>query len=386
MNPLVPLLLALSAAQDETPVRVAWRDGLHFKTDDGSFQATLGGRVLAHTRVLLDRPDAGRTSPDTLYLRQARIDFQGRFHKVFDFRLYLDFPTGASAVAGTVQDAYLGWSRWPELTVKIGQLKEPFSQEQATTLRAIDFVERSVLDRLAPGRDLGVLVSGKAALLEYDLGAFNGVGRSVVDNNDEKDLAARLRVAPFHGLRFGVSGTVGDVDGGSFNLLDLTTTELQIQFLDATAGEVDGRRTRFGAELTWLWESIGLRAEWVRRRDRVSEEGIGARAWNASATWLLTGETKTLEARIVPQGEWGALELAVRAAGLRIDEEVFAAGIATPAGNAGRVTTFTLGLNWFVTRNVRISPNFVLEKFSEEITAHAEDAFKGGLLRFQIDF
>jgi phosphate-selective porin OprO and OprP len=378
----------------DVPITLSWRDGIQFKADDGNFQATLGGRVLAHYRTIFDRPDAARTSPDTLYLRQARIDFQGKLYKEFDFRLYLDFPTGTAATAGTIQDVYLGWSRLPEFTVKIGQFKQPMSQEQTTTLRATDFVERSVLDRLVPARELGILFAGKIGLFEYELSAFHGSGRSLPDNNDEKDVAARVRVAPFEGFRLGVSATAGDVDSGAAGtLLDLSTTELQIQFLDATAGTVDGLRTRIGAELTWLWESFGLRAEWVRRTDRVNEEDVDAAAWNASLTWLLTGENKTLEARIVPKnsfdpssGAWGAFELAVRAAGLAIDDEIFDAGVAAAAGNANRVTTVTVGINWYLTRNVRISPNVVLEKFNEEITSHDEDTFHGVLVRFQIDF
>ncbi|HEX7897299.1 MAG TPA: porin [Planctomycetota bacterium] len=381
----------------DVPITLSWRDGLQFKADDGNFQATLGGRVLAHYRTIFDRPDNGaRTNPDTLYLRQARIDFQGKLYKEFDFRLYLDFPTGAAAVAGTVQDAYLGWSRHPEFTVKVGQFKVPFSQEQTTTLRATDFVERTVLDRLAPGRDLGVLFSGKIGAFEYEVGAFDGAGRAVVDNNDEKDVAARFRVTPIDGLRLGVAGTFGDVDSGSFNALDLTTTELQIQFLDATAGVVDGKRTRIGAELTFLRESFGLRAEWVRRTDTVTqgtldEDDVDATAWYAGVSWLLTGEKKTLEARIVPKssfadGGWGAFELAVRAAGLSIDDEIFSAGVAPAAGNADKVTTFTVGINWYLTRNVRISPNFVVEKFNEEIAPNDKDRFHGALVRFQIDF
>ena len=46
--------------------------------------------------------------------------------------------------------------------------------------------------------------------------------------------------------------------------------------------------------------------------------------------------------------------------------------------------TFTVGINGYLTRNLRISPNFVLEKFNEEIAG--EDRFIGALVRFQIDF
>jgi phosphate-selective porin OprO/OprP len=412
LHSLHALTFLLAQAQQpappgEPPVSVIYKDGLQFKTDD--FQATINGRLLAHYRTIFDRPDfpVERTSPDTLFLRQARIDVNVKLYREFDARFYFDFPTGTpNSVTGTLQDGYVGWSRWPEFTVRIGQFKEPFSQEQTTTLRATDFVERSVLDRLVPGRDLGISFAGKlgGGFLEYDLGAYNGNGRSVPDANDEKDVAARIRLAPLPGLRLGVAGTVGDVDttslaGATNTALDLTSTELAIKFLDTTAGVADGLRTRLGLELTWLYESFGLRAEYVRKTDTLSngaaldEEELVSQAAYVSLTWLLTGEKKPLEARVVPlhpfnpsNGDWGAFELAVRAAGLEVDPDWIDGGLAAAAGNADRVDTFTAGINWYLTPHVRISPNFIVERYNESLTAHGEDTFFGGLVRFQVDF
>jgi phosphate-selective porin OprO and OprP len=419
------LMLALFAQEkaeakpkDGLPLSLSYKDGVWFKADDGSFTAVLNGRILAHYRSIFDRPDdlpasagANRTQPDSLFLRQARIDLQGTIAKQFEFRLYLDFPTGqqsntgtaASSVTGTIQDAYLGWRPSSDFGVRIGQFKEPFSQEQTTSLRATDFVERSILDRLAPGRELGVMFHGKpfGGVLEYEIGAFNGGGRAVNDNNDQKEAAARIRVNPLPGLRLGVAGTIGDLDRSptaaqTGDPLDLTSTELTVKFLDVGGGAVvDGNRSRVGLELTWLYEFLGLRAEWARRSDTLSSGSrIPVTAYNVSLTALLTGEKKVLEDRIVPknpfdlEGGWGAFELAVRFAALRVDDEVLAFG-ASASPNANAVRTTSGGVNWYLTRNFRISPDAVFERYNRDIGfagGRTERSFQGFLIRFQLDF
>jgi phosphate-selective porin OprO and OprP len=417
--------------KDGLPLSLSYNDGIWFKTDDGKFTAVLNGRLLAHYRAILDRPDdnpasagANRTQPDSLFFRQARIDLTGTFMKQFEYRIYLDFATGQqsstgtapSSSTGTVQDAFLGWRPSPDFGIRIGQFKEPFSQEQTTTLRATDFAERSILDRLVPARDLGVMIHGKPfdGILEYELGAFNGAGRAVADNNDEKEAVGRLRVSPFKrseegslvkGVRFGVAGTIGDLDASSAattgDPLDLTSTELGIKFLDAgPAAVVDGRRSRIGLEFTWLYEFLGLRAEWVRRTDTLitgpgSTNRIPMKAYSVSLTALLTGEKKTLEDRIVPdnpfdlEGGWGAFELAARYAALRADDDVLALGASAASPNANAVQVISAGVNWYLTRNVRITPDFIYERYNRDIgfaNGVRERTFKGFLVRFQIDF
>jgi phosphate-selective porin OprO and OprP len=400
------------------PVSLSYKDGLWFKTDDSNFTAVLNGRLIALYRTVFDHPDdtppsagAARIQPDTLFLRQARIDLQGTAFKQFEYRLYLDFPTGqqsntgtaASSVSGTIQDAYFGWRPSNDFGVRIGQFKEPFSQEQTTTLRATDFSERSVLDRLAPGRELGIMIHGKpfGGVVEYELGGFNGGGRGVGDNNDQKEVAGRLRVSPVQGLRLGVAGTIGGLDPSptaaqTGDPLDLTSTELNVKFLDVGgAAVVDGNRSRIGLEFTWLYEFLGLRAEWARRVDTLATgQHIQTRAYSVSLTALLTGEKKTLEDRIAPlhpfdfDGGWGAFELAVRFAALRVDDDVLAFS-ASASPNANAVRTVTAGVNWYLTRNVRITPDVIFERYNRDIGfagGKTDRGFIGALIRFQIDF
>ena len=317
---MIPLLLLAALQQpadpqpekpkdDATPVTVAYKDGLQFKAADGAFDLTLCGHLMFHYRAVPNRPDdATRTSPDTLLVRQARLELYGAISKDFEYKMVYDFPTAAAAVNGTIQDCYLGWKRWKELSIRVGQFKEPFGQEELIHDPYVDFAERGVSNRLVPQRDLGFMAHGRFGdgLFEYCLGVYNGAGRSVNDTNDEKDVVLRLRTSPIPGLRFGVSATYGDVDTtAAATTGDLVTTELNIMFVDATAGSFDGLRTRLGFELTFIRGPFGIRGEFIRRVDEVDNgafdgEKVTYTGWSVAAAFVLTGEDYPMEARLVP--------------------------------------------------------------------------------------
>lgn len=419
------LCAALSAQDapkpDESPVEVYLKDGLRFRTKDGSFEARIGGRFLGHVRTVFDRPDDDvaapfRSVPNTAFVRQARFEMEGTYAKEWGFKVQTDFGSGGinqtTGVAGgnatgTLRDAFVEWKKHKEFQLRLGQFFEPISQEDMTSTRFIDFVERSPLNRLMPGREIGLQASGMLFddVLSYAVMALNGgallndQGRAVVDREDEKELAVLLRVTPFRnsgqdflkGLRVGVGASVGSVDELGAAGLDLVSTELSILWLDSTAGTFNGRRTRINPQLSWPIGPFCLSAEYLLREDELvdgSLEGeVESSGWYVAASYVLTGEDKKPEARIVPKGDWGAVELAVRFANVTVDNAVDA-GIAVAAGNAEEVSTFTAGVNWWITRYVRVSVNAVVENYDEELDfgTRSEDSIFGLLFRGQVDF
>jgi phosphate-selective porin OprO/OprP len=405
---------------DEFPIEAYWKDGLKFRTKDGNFQAHIGGRVILHGRTVFDRPDDSaaplRTVPDSLFFRETYLEAEGTVYKEFGFKVQSDFRTGTfnqssgagpSSTQGNLKDAYIRWQRWPELRVRLGQFYEPVSQEDQTSFRFIDFAERSVMNRLMVGREIGVEFSGKIedGLLAYGLMFANGnsllgdQGRAVTDREDEKQIAGRLLVKPFVGsesmwlkeLQLGVGGTFEDVDSVPATGFDLTT-ELSALYLDTTApGTFDGRRTRIVPQLSWAIGPALLRAEYLTRRDELDEtfpdEELRSNGWYAYGTWLLTGESKKPETRVAPSGDWGALELAFRVSRVRISHP-FSKGLAGSAGNSDEVTSVTAGVNWWLRRNLRFTLNVVHESFDQdlEFNNRTEDSLVGLIARAQIDF
>jgi phosphate-selective porin OprO/OprP len=85
------------------------------------------------------------------------------------------------------------------LRLRGGQFKVPFSLEELTSDLHIDFVERSLINELVPSYDRGVMAYGniKQGIVSYSLGSFNGTGQNASDNNGDKDVAARMVIAPW---------------------------------------------------------------------------------------------------------------------------------------------------------------------------------------------
>jgi phosphate-selective porin OprO and OprP len=194
--------------QEKSPVDVWFEDGIRFKAKDGSFEGRLGGRFLAHYRDVFDRPQETvgaptmRNVPDTIFVRQARIDLEGTIMKDWGFKVQVDFGSGLynqssgaapSNVTGTLRDGFVEWKKLKEFQIRFGQWLVPLSQEDYSSSRFIDFAERSVMNRLHPGRELSLMFSGTIlensldwyALVTNGQGTLNDGGRNINDSNDQ---------------------------------------------------------------------------------------------------------------------------------------------------------------------------------------------------------
>ncbi len=85
-------------------------------------------------------------------------------------------------------------------------------------------------------------------------------------------------------------------------------------------------------------------------------------AWEVTGQWVLTGEPASLNG-IVPDhpfdlaGGWGAWQLVGRLSGIDIDPMAFQ-GYSDPTLSAGSADSWSLGLNWWLNRNVRFMISF----------------------------
>jgi phosphate-selective porin OprO/OprP len=387
-------------------------DGLRVKTADGNVDLHVGGRFQEHLRAVLDRPDASRTAQDTFFVKAARLKVDGTFFQDYGFQVEGDFPSSSTGPTPTLQASFVEWKRFKEFRLMFGQFKAPISQERLRSALFSDFIENTALTRFVPGYEIGVQAWGQVDLLGYQVAVINGrshldsQGRSRNDDNDEKELVARLTASPLKGLRFGVAGSVAEVDdvaatGAAVTTFDVATYELGVTFFDpgapAAVVNLDGRRTRFSAEASWAVGPVCLRAEYLLRTDEMNigtvEEDVDTKAWSGTLTWILTGEEKSPETRITPaknflEGGWGAVELAARIAGAEIGDEIEDLGVSL-AGQSNEVLSATFGVNWWLTRNLRISANVIREDYKDDITfggGRMEDVLTGFLARFQIDF
>jgi phosphate-selective porin OprO and OprP len=308
------------------------------KSADDNFRLEFGGRLQADYHAGEDgaRTLTGSKLGSQFLVRRARFEVDGRLYRWIGFKIEADFTEGVS-----LKDAYLDLRFFPQLRFRAGQFKVPFSLEELTSSRFIDFVERSMVNELAPARDRGAMVYGDLfdGAMSYSLGGFNGTGEDTNDNNGDKDLAARLAFTPFRasesfwlkGIQFAGNVTWGNQDGSTSaqgRMTARTTNRFRFFAPQTTRGE----RLRYGGDLAWFLGPAALKFEYdVQTNER---EGLGtggsnlddvtATGWYASATYVLTGEEKLRSGNVAPKHPFipvaGKMGLGAWEAGIRYAE------------------------------------------------------------------
>lgn len=114
-----------------------------------------------------------------------------------------------------LQELWFSYKFCPEVQLKLGQFKTPFSIENPISPTKLEMIYPASLAtshmirggshlmmKGASGRDIGVTLYGTLlkGLLQYDLALMNGAGRNNTDDNSQKDFVARLTLNPLKEL------------------------------------------------------------------------------------------------------------------------------------------------------------------------------------------
>jgi len=435
-----------AAAEAKKQPKITVGDGkIEVASADGANSLRLRGLVQADARFYLDDANAAQ---DGFVLRRARLIFEGKFADRFSYVVQPEFA-GSSV---SILDANLNLAVTPEFNVLAGRFKTSVGLEQLQSDSVAFFNERSVATNLAPNRDVGLQLNGLVAdnRLSYQVAVTNGVidgGNSPADSlNNEGDLtlSGRLFATPFindkdsalKGLGFGIAGATGNYQGSIANsgttagtattLLNRYRTDGQQDFFryrtaSATTSTsfdnttlADGTSYVISPQAYFYSGPLGVLAEYFYTGSDVSI-GSGAttnartlhnKAYNLSVGYVLTGEDAGFKG-VVPKtsfnpsaGTWGAFEVVARFAHLDIDNDAFtdpdgagaAASLANPNNAATEVTTYGLGLNWYLSKSVRINTNIFQNNFklapgaspaANTVLADDETAF---ITRLQVSF
>lgn len=225
---------------------------------------------------------------DFFEAKRARLSLAGDATDKVDFKLQVDFAGSRSGLTSAtltpnadplktklstkstnnakplLLDAVIGYKLSSDNRLSIGQFKVPFGWENLTSSTNLDTINRSlVTESLVPGRDtgnqgrdVGVLWSGVRPLdeygarsLEYYLGAFNGSGINVSDDNDRKDPAARLV------WNFGPSNA-----------------HLGVSYFNGAVGANSAVHTRTGTELVYVLGPYALKSEYIWGKDSTTNK------------------------------------------------------------------------------------------------------------------
>jgi phosphate-selective porin OprO/OprP len=392
-----------AVAGEQAPPKVtAGPEGFVLQSSSGDYRLQLRGYVQFDGRFFSG--DTGALAVDTFVLRRVRPIFAGTVGRHFEFQIMPDFGVGTTVL----QDAWLDVNYSPKARVRVGKFKSPVGLERLQSATALTFVERAYPTALVPNRDVGMMLHGDLAggVLAYAAGVFNGApdGGSVdLDLADGKDVAGRLFLSPFKqgqsvlkDLGFGIAGTTGKQTGA----LPAYRSGGQVSLLTLVQGiTADGTRSRLSPQLSFYSGRFGLLAEyawsesWVKKASTGTRARFSGEAWQATATFTLTGEkasysgVRPSEAFEPGKRKWGALELAGRVNGIGIGTEAFQEGIVDPTKSVRKAFAWAVGLNWYLSRNIRQVVNFERTTFTGEAqggaSRPAENAF---FVRTQVSF
>jgi len=370
-------------------------NGVTFSSADTNFAISLHGVLQVDSRTFQKNDNVPGNS--SILLRRARPILSGTVFRDFDFLFLPDFGNGtpgAASAASTpsIYDAYVNYRYSPAFQVQAGKFKTPIGLEQLQADVNTTFNERSLVTDLVPNRDLGFELHGDIAggVVSYAAGIFNGVGDARNSSNigfeDNREFDGRLFVLPFkrteltalQNLGLGISAGWGEASitntlglpastGGSSSSAGYFTDGQQ-QFFAYTNGVMANRaHWRLSPQGYYYYGPFSLLGEYV-----ISEEDVrnGSRsaslrntAWEVTGGWVLTGEDATFNG-VTPKhpfdpriGQWGAWQVVGRYADLDIDNAAFPF-FANPAVSASEAKAWSVGLNWYLNRNILVKASF----------------------------
>ncbi len=367
----------------EMPIVKAGDEGFSLSSPNHDYNIGFGGIIQGDGRFFTSGRDKDVSS--TFFLNRVRPIITGSLAKYYNFNITPDFGQGKVVL----QDAYLNITYFDFASLRTGKYKAPLDLERLQSDRDLEFSERSLIQNLVPNRDTGFDLHGR--LLDgrvfYDAALMNGVPNNTasdtndIDNNDGKDFVGRIFTTPFKlsenqwlkGLGFGFAGSYGDERGSTTSTYKTYGASTWFSYTKGVTAS--GLRARLEPQAYYYWRSFGLMAEYAQDEHSLNQFLTVGKAphikqtndtdtfrddgYFAQASYLLTGEDasygwiKPIHPFDPRNGWWGGWELAARISNLAADFRQFKLDFADPAVSAKTATEYALGVNWYLTSNIK---------------------------------
>ena len=404
-------LQAQSPKQDnKNELKGVWQNGVRFKSDDGAFDISIGGRLINDFAVIDADRELETAFGDTRLegsgteMRQARLCIKGTAYENFTFRAEYDF-VGADA---DFNDVWIGMKHLPYLgEVRVGHQKEPLSMERLNSLLDTVFMERGNITAFVPGRNTGVKFHNKGLdnRVGWGIGAYKEVDDTGDGFKDESDynITARITALPWYEekgrrlLHLGLGYSHKFRDDATVRFRERPESHITDARLTDTGDidDVDGVDI-FNPEIALVYGPCSLQGEYVSAKvDSDEADDPDFSGFYVFGSFYLTGENRRYRfdeaggeftrAKInkdfaLNGPGWGAWEVAFRYSKLDLnDKGIF----------GGKEENWTAALSWYINPTLRWSLNYLCGKVEDRLidTTFIDHADTRILMtRFQISF
>lgn len=176
--------------------------GFTLTSEDGKFQLSVGGRLMARYSYT-DKEynlNSGKVDPDVsqFAVQKANLWFRGYAYSK-DLAYHVELDLASAGNSKMLEQAYMKYRVFDELQVLGGQTKVPFSRQYLVSTGSLEFVDRSPATKaFAPTYDTGAYLSGKLfnGILNYDVAVVGGAGQTTFRSTNDNALAARIVTNP----------------------------------------------------------------------------------------------------------------------------------------------------------------------------------------------
>jgi phosphate-selective porin OprO/OprP len=388
-----------------------WDNGFRLDRNDGEFRLKFGGRIhndWAYIHADDEIDDALDSNGTGTEIRRGRIVFQGVLWKNLEFKSQFEFASSGDGSV-SLKDMYIGLRNLgPVGTVRVGQMKEPYSLEQQMSSNDYTFMEPSLTGAFGPARSVGVLAFNPVfdERVLWQVGVFertNPSGFSFADGTDWR-VTGRLVAVPLY-----------EDDGERVVHLGLTYShrfqdrDLMQRFRRRPQAHLAPRFANTGStipaentdillsELAIVWGQASFQGSYSHTFvDAAMGKDLNFWSAYAQASYFLTGEHRNYRlgggrfVRMNPRaqfnpatGDWGAWEIAARFGYVDLNDAAI---------RGGELWSVTAGLNWYLYPNARVMLNYVHSRLRDRTVLgppailDVDGDSDIGEMRFQIDF
>ena len=331
-----------------------------FSLESGDLELNLGGRL--HVDTVSIESDLIQFQDDT-DIRRLRLDATLDLGK--DWRIKLDGDVGG--LSPGIYNAWIAYDGIKDWEFKFGNFIAPFNGENMMSSNNMKFIERGLPSELSPNFLLGATAAYEGKNWSVTGGYFtNPIEDEQLTNRDDgNSVVVRGVFAPIEKrrevLHFAVAVERRELDAGAASRVravpEFALTR-QALLDTATLAGVDAY-TNLNFEAAYMNGPFLVQAQQVMRSNDAPLLGDPEfKGMSVQAAWVLTGERQRYsvgggtfgEIRPDRDNAFGAWEIAARYSTLDLED----GGVL-----GGEQKNWTVGVNWYVNRNVRLSANYV---------------------------
>lgn len=383
------------------PVQAQMQDGiLVFQNKKANYKMWFDVRIQADGAVYFGAPDFcakeldGKSNTshigNGMSLRRTRFAVKAQLDKNWYGELDTDWTSGLPEL----KDAYLAFTGVEGLEIKAGNFKENFSIQRNTTSRYLMFMERAMVTYLAPSRHMGINARYSNKWFWGSFGVFGPElasaeeltymedGNKDYGYNEGLSYTGKLVFRPLYKSQTSslhIGGAVSyrepkltSTDGyfvGRYSSRNSTSINRK-KYLDTDDVKGLDHELAWTVELAGHWKQLRWETAYIARGMYLDQKvnplpTQWAEGWYAQASWLLFGGTQNYDAdgakytRTTSEHKWGNLEIAFRYEFADFNTgKLFSRKVADTNIFGGSGEAYTVGLNYYPTKNVKIVLNW----------------------------